>query len=237
MAYCLHYILYIVALLESGSKNRHIPLILGILFGLLIGTKYSGLLYAGIIVIVYFRKIRPFFISISSFPQFAIPLFLLGVSWYVRNYVFTNNFVYPFGTVFSPTNTTSLSLLLTDRYGAWKIIQSIFSEFSLVGFIPFVVPLYIFNKNISPFVRRLFILGLFNIFFFLFLPSSSGGVTSSMRYVSAGMIPLIIGFLLTMKTGEIFALCSVIATLPQLSYHPKLGLLALVLVFSFYRKR
>lgn len=233
-AWLVAYIIYIVALLESDSKKKYIPFALGLLLGLLMGTKYSGLLYAGAIGLIYFKQIRSMLLSFSSVIQFAIPLCLLGISWYVRNYSFTGNFIYPFGTTFSPTQITSLSLLLTDRYGAWKIIQAIFSEFSLLGFVPFFIAVYVFRKSVSPFIRRFIMVGLFNMLFFLFLPSSSEGIVSSMRYFSAGMIPLIVGFLLTIKNGEILTLCSVVATLPQLTFHPKLGMSSFILVFSFY---
>lgn len=230
------YIVYIVGILESGTVNHSRTLLLGVFFGMLLGTKYSGFLYMCAIIGIYFQQFRHFITSILHIILLIIPILFLGLPWYIRNSFFVGNPFYPFGTEFSPTHWTSLTLMLGTESGLWKILESIFSEFSAWGLLIFMFPFLIVRFRISLTAKRFLFLGFINSLFFLILPSSPQGTVSSMRYLSAGIVPLIIGFVNAGIITEYFYIAVILTTLPQLSFHPKLGIIS-VLLSALYQKR
>jgi hypothetical protein len=81
-------------LLQKPQDNMNYFLLLGIVSGFLIGSKYSGPLYFGVLCFFYWKKIR----SLCSFKNclsFLTTFTFFGLFWYIRNYIARGNPFYP----------------------------------------------------------------------------------------------------------------------------------------------
>ena len=88
------FFVFLLYLLLKPRKGIKYILLLGVSTGLLIGVKYSGILFAVILFTFYFKVIRKY-LSPAGLTVFFVPVFLLGLIWYLRNYILTGNPIYP----------------------------------------------------------------------------------------------------------------------------------------------
>ena len=241
------FFLFSLYLLQIPSKSISYFLKLGITMGLLIGVKYSGILFAGILIVFYFRKIVKN-MNFAKFLSFSIPILILGLSWYIRNYAIIGNPIFP-GSVFglqkhpdfivqnwypitsilqNPSFITTFLLALVSEYLIWSV-----TLFIPLGII-FLERLkrIIFDNNI----KQIALIGLSNFGVYLFIPSNPGAVLSDARYLFPAIIPLILtAFLLAQKYKRmneliIVALLSSYSIIAQLEYRPKLAFVWLTLI-------
>ncbi len=85
-----------LALLQKPKGTIFYFVKLGFVLGMLFGTKYSGSSFAIVLLILYgFSLLK--YINLQKFIGFAIPFSLLGVFWYLRNYLATGNPIFPVG--------------------------------------------------------------------------------------------------------------------------------------------
>lgn len=242
-------IFFLIALylLQIPSKSFLYFIKLGIAVGLLIGVKYSGVLFAGILILFYFRQIVKN-MNFAKFLTFSIPILILGLSWYIRNYTITGNPMYPGGLFglhkhpdFMVQNWYPIVSLLQNPSFITTFFLALVSEYliwSVTLFMPFVI-LY-FEKlkriNFDQKIKHLAFLGLANFGVYLFIPSNPGAVVSDVRYLFPSLIPLILAtFLLAQKYKRvnelsIVALFSSYSVLAQLEYRPKLVFVWLILI-------
>lgn len=232
-------------LLKSPSKSLAYFLKLGVALGFLAGAKYSGLLYAAILLLVFGRGT---FVKVN-FRQtvfFLLPLFLIGFSWYVRNYILTGNPFYPANFLWflgSPdfpktsffTWTAAGNTLRNPKF-LGNLIAALNSEFP-VWWLTLIFPLIVVVRKTPKDVSRLTLLGgaMFLIFLFI-LPVWPGIEISNLRFIYPTIAVLILSlFLLLSKYKEklsVFCLLVAFIAVPNLSYHPKL--LVPALFISFY---
>lgn len=230
---------YIILLIKNPKKSLSYFLKLGVIIGMLIGIKYSGILIVLVLFLVFFKDISEY-LNVKRFFGLTLPILAIGGYWYTRNYILFNNPFFPVGLFsFSShpdfTNIVWDSLLvhIMTKGGLFLVLQAYFSEFLIWSLAPFVVIYYfVFSKveNISKDFKNLA-----NLSFFLFLvllPQPIGpyyqSAVSFMRFFFPLMITLILlVFMIAKKTNKttqisFVALLSSIAVFPQLNYYPKL---------------
>ncbi|MBI5045339.1 MAG: hypothetical protein HZC02_05445 [Candidatus Levybacteria bacterium] len=240
----------LILLLERPKTTIKYFLFLGILFGILIGSKYSGPLYAIVLGIIYLKKFKPL-ISPKNMLAFMIPIILLGIFWYIRNYLSWGTPIYP-GSLLFMKGIPGLDL---PNYMLWKIIpttnlfsflEAFISEFLIWAFsIPLAILFIVMNykkrkqKNMAELVRLLLLsfLVLLSSLVLSFKPTFEA---SNMRYLFQLIIPFTLIIFLLGKRYHVEKEVALIATanaavaLNYLSYHPKLIVLCLGLSAVIY---
>jgi len=225
-----------IILLEKPKKTYLYFLKLGIVFGMLVGSKYSawGLIF--ILLILYGKKIWQV-LTIKSFIVFVIPFFIFGVFWYIRNYLSVGNPLWPFCILSLPCKAiyynSHVNMLDAIINRPIETLNSLFSEYKLWGLsLLSIIPiLYLkLRQNISPPKKALllYFLGITNLVFFLKFPTSYQPwiIVSSFRYSYPIFIPLILC---------VFILCSAYKKEVYLGYFAVANMLC-TLTFAFYPK-
>lgn len=238
-------------LLFKVRENDEYWVALGVVIGLLVGVKYSGILYAFALFLVYLPKLIPF-INLRRILLFAVPFSLLGLGWYFRNWLVTGSPIYPvpilgFGghEFFKATTWTSYKVL-TAPGGLVLQGQAAISEMlvwalaPLVGFAILTYKKYLNRKITSPEIS-LFVLGVAGIL--IFLPQPSGffiqTTVSNMRFLYPTMISFVLLLFIYAKefgkleTISIIALVNTVPFIAHIQYRPKLFLIWLVISFLF----
>jgi 4-amino-4-deoxy-L-arabinose transferase-like glycosyltransferase len=245
----------LVLLLENPKKTFKYFLLLGFVFGMLLGSKYTGIVYTLILLAVYgLRLIK--LLNWSRILAFIVPFLLVGVSWYVRNLIARGDPLYPISFLFFPGDTHIQNL---NDYILWKevinghagiIFVALVSEYLIWGlsFIPF---LFFFIKNlkkkfIDDKTTRVFwlcfLLFITSFFIYSFLPTDYHFVVSNMRYMYSVIIILMLAVFIMAKKFKyiqeiaLLALFNSIATVSYIIYHPKLIIIYLVIASAIYLK-
>ena len=227
-----------IYLLEKPLWKWKYWLVLGVVTGLLMGTKVSGLILIMTGGVFYGKSLLE-----AAGKEKLVGAGLLGVVvggwWYLRNWLVTGNPMYPLDFLgFKGDSVSQLPIvwkfLLKDKGAVGMFLQALGSEF-LGWVVAFVAPLFARNKWIW--------LGIANTLIFLILPGSPGTIVSNMRYLLPAIIPLIIGIWKWAEErgrGEWLAVLSIInmaAVLPQFDYKPKIFIAAIGLFGLFLWKR
>ena len=88
------YFVITLILLKNPKKSLVYFVKLGVIFGLLIGSKYSAILFSLTLFIFYFKDLLKI-VSLKRIISFLVPFSLLGLFWYFRNFMATGNPFYP----------------------------------------------------------------------------------------------------------------------------------------------
>ena len=88
-----------IILLERPVKKVSYFLKLGFVFGMLIGTKYTGVFF-GLVLFIFYIKSLIKYINFRNILAFIIPFSILGLFWYVRNFILMANPFYPMHVLF-----------------------------------------------------------------------------------------------------------------------------------------
>lgn len=242
-----------IIMLERPEKKIIYFAKLGLVLGMLIGSKYSACFLFLTLTVFYIKRLLPFF-NLYRFVVFLFPFSIFGLFWYIRNYIFTKNPFYPlpiFGldgkNIFGGYNILDASLtypleMLNASFGEYKLWT-----LSVVFGIIFLIYKFFINKqyNIDR-TSKLFLIGLLNFLFFFSFPTSEQTwiMVSSFRYSFPVFIPLILGvFLLASKYKKeeslsYFAIANMLPVL-SMAYYPKLILIYLplaLLILYFINK-
>lgn len=253
------YFLSLIILLEHPKKTLKYFTSIGLLSGLLIGSKYTGLLYFLILFVVYVKDM----IKYSSFRRllfFIVPFSIFGLFWYVRNLWLTGSPVYPQSIFFFKGLEGWQSYLSVPL---WKAIietpilmfNAFIQELEFWPFIFLIIPAFLIlknkdKKNLENYkkINRLLRISILIILVYLFLPYDNKylGMVLSIRYIFNlfSILILIIFLFSQMYKSQLFigilavANSLIIFTHP---YHPKLTflympLLILVLVYVFFKE-
>src|SRR3989344_3411331 len=190
---------------------------LGVFLGLLIGTKYSGLGSAAVLLAAAVWKTRS-----KNFLVAILVAVLVGGFWYVRNLVDRGHPLYPVGA----TNFHMLErrTWMIPVYYPAKFVEALFSEYLIWPLLGIVVTVTVNSNRI----RWLGLLALGNFIVYLFIPAGVENVVSDLRYIYLVIIPLMLAAFEWAKIHKreeelgILAILMMAVELTQLDYHPKL---------------
>lgn len=232
-------------LFKRPAQEDKYFLSLGIANGFLIGTKYSGLPFLLILILIFggelFHKI-----NFRKLLIYLIPVLVFGLSWYFRNTLLTGNPLYPANFFFlqgdpefSRVDSASWSVLGNIfKHPAFllKFFEALIGEFLVWCFTFFVAIYVLWKRNFSKEVFKLSLVGMLTFLIFLiFLPASP--IVSNLRYIYPSIFVLVLStFLMFKRKLELlFALCfiSAIFSVINLSYHPKILVLSFIPTFYF----
>lgn len=243
------YFVIALILLKNPKKSLVYFAKLGLVFGLLIGSKYSAILFSLTLFIFYFKDLLKV-INLKRIVSFLVPFSILGLFWYFRNFMATGNPFYPTPIlglngkdVFN--GTTILSVIIKYPF---DMFNAFFSEYKLWFLSIVVAPFILLKEKKITDTNKLLLLGLVNFVIFLFFPTDNHTwiMVSSFRYSYPVFIPLILGIFLYFNKKERMDLLSyfVIANMlgvSAISYQPKLILiflpLAAILIYILNRKK
>jgi hypothetical protein len=221
---------WLLWLLEKPNKSLRYWISLGTAAGLVIGTKYTGLVLLFLAAIIYRENIRKVF-NAKGVIWFLTMMLLVGGFWYIRNWVVWGDPLYPQNILwFKGYQTFQLPIIWKDSLntprGWGLLIQAVFSEYLIwAGLI--LLPLVYRNARVW---AGIIILGMY-----LILPGDFRTVVSNLRYLVPGFM------LLIAEAGEYFrkikqtewlgmvVVVNAVSVLPQLDYHPKVWLVTLVI--------
>ncbi len=205
--------IWTVIILERKKINYWL---LGIALGVLIGTKYSGPLFVVPMIAIYYKKLITPKVIIAP-----LPVIFLGLSWYLRNWLFMGHPLYPTGAEgFKLLNWQLWKTPLYTHSGTLLLISALISEYLIWCFAPFA--------SLKTQFSKLKFLGWANLLICLFLPTWPENIVSDLRYTYVAFVPLmLLTFLYFQKKdwGEkisLVALVTMFSVLPQLDYYPKL---------------
>lgn len=214
-------------LAEKPEKSIKWSLLFGMVSGLMMGTKISGLILLGLGVVFYWRNLKSFLWIFIALP--------VGGFWYIRNWVVMGNPFYPLDFwIWKGHTIAKLPIVwkfLVYEKGWGLFAQSLGSEF--LGWVAaFLFPLWLRNKWIW--------LGLINLGLFMIMPGSPGTIVSNCRYLIPAVMTLALGIWIEAKkkkwadTLAVLAVINMAMVLSQISYKPKIVLFSLVVIaFSF----
>src|SRR6266567_2596936 len=132
-----------IILLEKPEKTWKFFLFLGITFGMLVGSKYSGWPIIFVLLLVYGKAI---FRSINMLRLlvFLIPFSLFGLFWYVRNYLAVGNPMWPICLLWFPCipiYETILHMWNATLLYPQEMFNAFFGEYKLWG-LSLLVPFF-----------------------------------------------------------------------------------------------
>lgn len=184
----------------------------GIFLGLLIGTKYSGLGFAAVLLIAAVLKTRS-----KNFILAVLVAMLVGGFWYARNWAEKGHPLYPMG---APNfHTLDRREWMIPVYYPAKFAEAVFSEYLIW---PVLGLLVVWRKPMLAFLAG------GNFLVYLFIPAGVENVLSDLRYIYLVVIPLMLAVFMWAKDKKkeeelgVLAILMMAVVLTQLDYHPKL---------------
>ncbi len=200
-----------LALLKNPEKKISYFIKLGLVLGMLIGSKYTGMLFASVLFIIFIKNLLPF-LSFRNIVAFATPFFLVGLSWYLRNYLRTGNPTYPQGFLFFKDagfdilKFQVIKVVTGSWYGLIGTLNAFISEY-MVWVLAVPISLYSGVKKLlkrtsdDKGIYSLLLVGILNLVIYAFLPSDNKDyiMVSVIRYSYSAMIPFILALFLVAK--------------------------------------
>jgi hypothetical protein len=178
------YFLTSLALLQKPKKSHLYYIFLGTTFGFLIGSKYSGPLFALSLLFVYRRK----FIKYLTAPlllSFGSGVTIFGLFWYARNWVVKGNPFYPLDSfLFSGLAGNEIIKVNVGRTFIsypLNLLNAFLGEYMVwSGVIMITVSFFLYQiikkrSIISKQISKLMTLSIINFFIFSLLPSGNSG--------------------------------------------------------------
>lgn len=240
---------YFLKTSSSGTKSLFLA---GLSLGLLAGTKFSGPLFAAVIILFFLDRIKLF--RPKSLVSGLIPFLVIGGFWYVRNLSQTGNPFYPANIEFlnleltgDPTNLLAdwipIKTLLFFPGGLGLFTQAVISEYNVwLVFLAFFLSELIKRRNklVGDYeVLRLAILGLVLFSIFFITPSWPRNIISDLRYTLPGMSLLLLGFFVYFARelpglAGFATIFSLAVNLPLINHHPKVNFLMTIPILLFW---
>lgn len=252
------YFISLLILLENPKKTFKYFFSIGLLSGMLIGSKYTGLLYFLILFIVYVKELINY-LSFKRLIIFLIPFSLFGLFWYLRNFLLTGSPVYPQSVLFFKGLEGWQSYLSVPL---WKAIietpnlmfNAFIQELEFWPFIFILIPIFLImknkhRKNLENYkkINKLLKVSILIALVYLFLPYDSKylGMVLTMRYIFNlfSILTLIVFiFFQIYKNQIVIAILAIANSLIIFThpYHPKLTflympLLILILIYVYFK--
>ena len=210
--------------IRSGKAKLGDWVLWGVILGLLVGTKFSGLMYAVILIVWCGKQIWS--AGIKKALGWVIPAALIGGWWYIRNWILKGNPMYPLDFLWWQGEPSArLPIVwktLLEIRGITFFAGSLVSEF-LLGAGLLLLPLWRRNGWVW--------VGMAVVLVFAVLPGGVPTILSNCRYLMPAMLVLAVEAARWAQEkrkeewmGTLAVLNSVMV-LPQLEYKPKLLLL------------
>ncbi|MBI3985136.1 MAG: hypothetical protein HY344_04365 [Candidatus Levybacteria bacterium] len=234
------YFVLALILLKNPNKTVLYFLKLGVVFGLLIGTKYSAVLLSLVLLVFYFKDLIKV-LNLRNLISFLIPFSALGLFWYFRNFLIMGNPFYPVPILGFPGkdvfNGTTM-LKATINYPI-DMFNAAFSEYKLWFLTVIAAPILLYKKRVEGEIGKLLLLGIVSFIIFLFFPTDNHTwvMVSSFRYSYFVFVPLILGVFLyfnslrKMKWLSYFAIANMLGV-SVITYQPKLILIVIPLALA-----
>ncbi len=227
-------------LFKKTNISSKYYLLLGIANGFLIGSKYSGLPFFVILLIVFGKSVFSK-ITFKNLMFYLAPILIFGFSWYIRNYLLTGNPLYPANFLFlhgdpgfsklDSLNWSVLGGIIQNPSFIWKLTEAVMGEF-LTWALAFPIAIYFLWKGILAKEAKdlTFVsLTMFVVFAVLF-PASP--IVSNLRYIYPSVIALMLAVFICFRKYQVILLllCLVTATMAftNLEYHPKILILSFI---------
>ena len=240
------YVVGILTVLKQTKYTEWTYIVVGVLWGMLLGSKYMVGIYPIILLFGYGREFLKQ-INIKRALFLLVPILLIGGGWYIRNLFLTGNPFYPL-TILGWKGDG----LFTDTPAVWQtainhpnmFLNALFSEYKLFGIWLMALPFYtLFRwKNLSSEIKRLFLTGGACLLVFAFFPMDplSWIIVSSLRYSFTFAILFILElFLLASfwKKEKEIGYIAILSAFPVLTmaYYPKLIIPVMVIFYLVVR--
>lgn len=233
-----------LALLQNPKKSWLYFLNLGVALGMVMGGKYTGPAFVFFLFLIYGKNLITK-LTVKNILAFSFPFLILGISWYIRNYVLTGDPYFPQTIPFFKGIPYEV---LADPVGKMALrfpkvwFDALISEYTVWSLALFLTPILAFKFKDAVLIK-LSILGLLSFVIYFFLPSgpTPSLITSGFRYTYPAFIPLILGVFLLTKRFKRENLLAVVAItnlliLPELSYHPKILLILIPIALLIFRE-
>ena len=247
------FFLWSLYLLSKPKEKFSYFLTLGLSLGFLIGVKYSGILFAFVLLVVFWKRLLK---VVNRYRLITLvgPVLVFGFFWYLRNYLIIGSPFYPVSILGFPGNpqfyyyVAFKTLLSSKGFILWT--QSFISEYLIWVMAPLAIIYFLLKKERKRLFKDLcplIIIGFLSIIVYLRLPTAliRQNIISNLRFTYPAMIPFMLTIFLLAKKLRVseklnaIALLNSFAILPQLAYRPKIifvWLLTIVVIVNYFKR-
>ena len=238
------FVLSVLTILRYQSTPKA-ALLLGFSLGMLIGTKFTGPLFALVLCAVFIQELW----KRSNLKQGAIiagTILIVGLSWYLKNFITHGDFFYPSShPLFHLDEWYTWQTITASPANAFYFVQALISEYSFWSLSLLLLPIVCVSPRSTSFMKRLSVISILCFIIHLALPAAAVNVLSDLRYAAPTFITaILVMFMYAEKIGKAYALS--IASLIQvvlvfslkMSHQPKIfvGYALLLLVGFWFEK-
>lgn len=251
------FFVWLVYLLLKPEASYKYFLWLGVAAGMLAGAKFSGPVFMVVAFLILGSKLRVH-LTFQRICVFIVPFILLGASWYLRNWFYYGNPLYPSPFLFfrgvdnfSRYMQPHWHTILFYKNGLMQTTNAWLSEYLIFILAPVMCAVAWLKTNNSH-IKPLILLGLLGLIVYLIIPGypfNYSNIVSEVRYGHPAMILWIMTGFTFLQSAKLVTytlpilLLNSIAFLVPLPYKPKLyiglefTLIAIALIVYIYRKK
>ncbi len=186
-------------------KNDIDFLWLGFFSGMMIGSKYTGILFLIVLLIFYFNNFKEN-LNFKRLIIFLVPFSFFGIFWYARNFYTMSNPFYPIKILNLPgQNLFSNYVWNISFHYPTDMFNAFFSEYKLLFFLPLLaIVLLIINFKkmiLTNDQKKILSIGIILFVFYFINPTSNelSIMISSLRYSYISFIFLLLGIFLVIQ--------------------------------------
>jgi hypothetical protein len=207
----------LLALLLNPEKKLSYFINLGLIGGMLIGSKFTGPLFS-LLLLPFFLKQVLQKIKLSWFITFTILVISVGGIWYLRNLFLMGDLFYPANHPdFTWVKWHTWQTILQKEGGVLYFLESIFSEYLIWTLSLLAVPYLLLKKKLNNLEIKIALIGIGNFIMHLLIPASPDNVLSDMRYTVPTFICLLLVIFSYAKRKNKRVELAIVSMIPLLS--------------------